>query len=239
MSGVRDLFKVALPVKLARKEIKREVRGLNLGRGRRKKEKRATRTEMIRRTHEGRILVPDRRDREARMEAARVAQAFAEKHARYFGSRQCDWQRMMENPGAVGCFSRAAAYASELTCSASDFVEAQFWYFDKYVGQVPDIKNLAAPDAVSRYSIWKESRESGEAPDATVYPAVGGRVAKLTDDEMRGYEESSLRRMVSRWGSEDKVWELFGQEDDVFSLAFRESRGSWQRMYGTGDLEKV
>jgi len=165
-----------------------------------------------------------------------VAQVFAAKHAKYYSHRPTNWRKSIEsNRGILGCCSRAAAQAELLNTSVEDYIEAQFWFFDEAFGRAPTYAEIAAVGALLRYKKWREALVHDGIAKTTVNVVTGGRFnpKKTKREVVMNYELKVLERMVQQWGSERKVWELFGSpgDEEVFSEEFKRSREIWADIY--------
>lgn len=166
--------------------------------------------------------------------AYEVAQVFAEKLGVYYQKRQTNWmKRLKSNKGILGCCSRAACQAEALEVSVQDYVESQFWYFDHVFRRPPRYRDMAGPNANTRYKQWDAQRGEG-VPDKTISMAT---TVLNPMDTPRGiefeHETKMLGFMVRDWGSEEKVWEMFGDpSNDTFPLWFKQSRKLWLTLFG-------
>lgn len=167
--------------------------------------------------------------------ANEVAQCYAEKHAKYYSHRHKNWRKVVDsNRGVVGCCSRAAAQADLLNASIADYLEAQFWFFDEAFSRPPTYAEIAAPKCLLRYNKWRVAVVHEGVPTTTVSKSRG-RVdpSKTKESVVQAYEEKVLERMIKQWGSEEKVWELFGEpgDEEVFSDKFKKTRVIWREQY--------
>lgn len=166
--------------------------------------------------------------------AYEVGQVFSEKLATYYQTRQVTWmKRLQENKGVLGCCSRAAFQAEIIGASIEDYVEAQFWFFDLSFRRPPRYRDLAGKGANFRYVQWLDSQTTG-MPSKTIH-VTGGQILdprKATKEDEMVYENRMLQYMIRGWGSEEKVWEMFGDPDnDTFPAWFKVSRPIWCEMY--------
>jgi len=176
----------------------------------------------------------DNRDTSVRISEA--AECFAKLHATYYAKRIVDWRKRLEdNPGVMGCLSKAVAAAEWIGCTVEDFLKSQFWWFDMAFKRTPTYQEIAGPKSRVRYQEWLRVKQYGGVALNIRYPAIRGvqDVGDTTAEEILDYELSVLAKMVKQWGGEAKVWEMFGDVDDdeVFSLGFKNSRATWRNMY--------
>lgn len=164
-----------------------------------------------------------------------VAQVYAAKHAKYYSHRLQDWRKSIKsNRGILGCCSRAAAQADMLKTPVEDYIEAQFWFFDEVFSRAPTYKDIAAAGAMLRWKKWRVALYHDGIPRTTVSKVRGQSDPRKTEKEVLiAYEQKVLERMIQQWGSEEKVWEMFGElgNEEVFSDAFKNSREIWRKMF--------
>ncbi|MCB0384428.1 MAG: hypothetical protein KDD43_03475, partial [Bdellovibrionales bacterium] len=106
--------------------------------------------------------------------------------------------------------------------------------------------NLAAPKSVERYHLWVKAKASGvRVSDLVDVSSVHKHPLQVDRDfeyferqgglrtEVLQYEEKVLAQMVKQWGSEERVWQLFGAlgEETVFIDAFKKTRPLWRAQY--------
>ena len=147
-----------------------------------------------------------------------------------------DWHaRINRNKGALGCCSRAFAQVCELKCSVEDYLEAQFWFFNRSFGRAPRFSEIASVHALDRYRKWAIRMEKGEIGNKTINISVISAYSarKVSVDMVIRYEERVLKTMIHQWGSEETVWELFGAvgDEEVFTDSFKKTRPLWRSMY--------
>ena len=196
--------------------------------------------EFSRRIQEERVLLNRPQSEEqvrGRMEAEQVASLYSLNHAKYYNHRPKDWRYLLRtHKGVLGCCSKAAVTASLLQCSLDDFIDAQFWFYHQNFGKPPAYKDLAGPGAARRVEAFLEfKKESKGKVSKAVSVATGGTIdpSKYTADEVFAYEASILKKMIAKWGSEEVIWEMWGdvEEEDIFSNSFKMSRPIWNKMY--------
>lgn len=205
---------------------------LGIYRGRKTNVKRklteSDREEIIRRMHDGSVVL---RSRDALSPVIlRMAQAFANQRARYehHAGYTFDWSEALEiDKRFKGLMSRAAAQAETLKASAEDYMTAQFFFFHREQGRAPMAFETASVYAISRYKAWKQLDKNEQV---TATSAVTTSTPKITKKTMHAYEEHLLNLMIKQWGDEKKVWEMCGDEEDVFTEDFKKSRPMWNEI---------
>jgi len=179
-------------------------------------------------------FIPPKVD-EGRIEAYAVGQVYFEALSKYYNTRfPIDWKSRM-TPSALGCCARAWAQIEILCSTVDDYIQAQFFGINQITGKAPQWKDIAAPGAMKRYKDWAYKVKAGECKKVTINVGV---IAAYTprgsmSDVVMKHEENVLRSMIKQWGSEEKVWELFGArgDEEIFTDSFKETRDVWKGMF--------
>lgn len=160
--------------------------------------------------------------------AYEMAAMYAAKRSTYMQTPVMAWQDAIQNDRSfLAVMSRAAAQAEMLEMSFADYQEAQFYFVHQREGRCVKSWETASLYAMDRAREWlklaKEYKQSKTVSAATTKVSI-------TKTDRREHEEHLLRIMVKQWGSEEKVWEMFGDDDEVFDYEFRSSREAWQKI---------
>lgn len=131
--------------------------------------------------------------------------------------------------------SEGSEFAKGADAEFRDYVSAQVWAFEKSSGKFPSLKYVCSERGIDRYLEWKEKSRDGSV--GTYNIVSPGVKFQASPDQMKKMifdcEERYLKKMVSRYGSEEEVWKLFGDGEysDMFSAEFRVSRPVWRKMF--------
>ena len=198
----------------------------------------ASKEEMVAKINRGDVLFDREKKREEKAVAYLAGQIYYQKLEKYYQIKYpINWRARLEKTnGALGCCSRIVAQATILGVSLEDYIEAQFWAFDKFFRRHPAWKDMASGGALQRVQQWLFAKGKGEVPNATVNIGVVSVYSSrgVLSHEVMKHEERVLRSMVEQWGSEQRVWLMFGEigNEDVFSDAFKRTREEWRALYG-------
>lgn len=183
------------------------------------------------------IAGEDEKRRLREREADRMMMLYAEALCRYHRSHPIDWRKKLERASTLGCMMRAVIQAHLLDCKFEQYVKAQFYWINQHFSRAPTYAEMASAGALSRVKHYRALEEEGQVGGYTINPAAVGKLQLTTEDllvpTIREYEETILRQMIQRWGSEETVWELVGDPSDesVFSNAFKQTREVWRTMF--------
>lgn len=171
---------------------------------------------------------------EAMRAAYQVAQLYADKHAKYYKHRPINaMQRVANNRGILGCCTKTVYQAELLNAPLAEYLEAQFWHFDKKYRKAPRYQDICSSLGPIRYEQWlTHCQQTGH--NTNVVNMAAGRTINPENTSLqvqKEYFENLLRLMIKGWNSELHVWELFGKVDEPFPLWFRQGRALWRSLY--------
>lgn len=217
------------------------------GKGKNKKDRILTVAEMEKEVADiclGRVIVTETEKKGNNRVAHYALQVYLEKLAVFYDKREKNWKKTIErNPGILGCCSRAVAQAEMIKAKIEDYIVAQFWFYRKFFGRAPTYPEIAGPKAILHYKQWRVALSKGEVDKVIVTSTIGGTFdpRKTPDEIVLKYEMNVLKRMIYQWGSEEKVWQLFGRlnDEDVFSDDFKRTRPIWIGLYANSEREEL
>ncbi len=169
-------------------------------------------------------------------QAQYTAALYIEKYVQYYNKRGFSVERLVETPAKRAQLSRIFIQSELLDVSVQDFIESQFYWFNKTFTRAPFVTEIASNKALTRFQEWALLRQYQRIDPKTIHvTAIKPNVlAPINPMEM---EIKILERMIRRWGSEEQVWKICADDDEdpVFSLSFKRSRPLWVAIYGGGE----
>ena len=174
----------------------------------------------------------------SRMQGAQaVAAAYIDKYSHYYKRHPFSVERLLETPSKIAQALRVLSQVEIVQASIANYIESQFYWFNKFMSRAPYFTEIAAPKSVERYERWAALRQEYRIQPHTLHvsavrPGLFDTVKR--DEEHFKFEEKVLQRMIIQWGSEEEVWQMCGQpgEEEVFSDSFKETRSIWKSMFG-------
>ena len=118
--------------------------------------------------------------------------------------------------------------------TAAEYLEAQYYWFDRWFRRAPRTYQIGSAKAVQRVKMWLEERARGGARGRAT-PVVR-RAKPVSQGEVDRHERRMLAGMVERWErSEREILLAFGGPDArVFNQRFLESLPAWRELRDKG-----
>ena len=150
-----------------------------------------------------------------------VGHAYFVKFQKYYKRKyNVNWiQRLESNKSAMTCLEKVLVHIDILKTTVDDYIEAQFFWTDKLYTRAPRYHELCAWYTIKRFEDWTALVNNKNASRRVVnaIESYGMKRQELLDHEFK-----ILERMIRKWGSESKVWQVFGDPDcsEIFSTEF-------------------
>lgn len=195
------------------------------------------REEFTRKRAQGKYIEKKRDERDAKLRKARLmSEIFMDSFQRFYGNKQkmSAGKRFQTNKSFVSVFVKAVELSEIAEVSMEDYVQALFWWYGRNQSRPPRYNEVAGNGGLRIVKWYLDAKGRGEFVEGAVHVATGGVIntEETTLEDLFAYEEKMLKRMVKRWGSEAKVWEMFGDPNDmVFSLEFCQTKEEWKKLY--------